>query len=117
MRFEDNINAMIEWGKEENQPDYVEFVEFLRDCHADKKPVVVEENGTGTEFVLCDIIFMFKKPFHDFDISLQYYVDEAKKKRGSVSFDYTFMDKFKKLGDRKFLFTGEDGREAVIRGK
>jgi len=27
------------------------------------------------------------------------------------------MDKFKKLGDSKFLFTGEDGREVVIRGK
>ena len=79
MRFEDDINTMIEWGKEENQLDYVEFVEFLKDCHADKKPVVVEENGTVTEFVLCDIIFLFKKPFHDFDISLQYYVDEVKK--------------------------------------
>lgn len=117
MRFEDDAIVLIEWGKEEGQLDFVEFVEFLRDKKATQEPVVVEENGTMTEFPLRNIYFMFRKPFPDFDLTIQYLIDEKKKELGEFDWDYTYMNRFKKLGDGKFCVTDEDGKETIIRSK
>lgn len=117
MRFEDDINTMIEWGKEEKQPDYVEFVEFLRDRHADKKPVVVEQDGGETEFVIYDIIFLYRKPFPDFDLSVQYLIDEKTKKRAKFNWNYAYMHMFKKIGKDAFSITTEYGKVSTIRCK
>ena len=38
----DEFNTLIEWGEEENQPDFVEFVKLVREAYTEKKPVVVE---------------------------------------------------------------------------
>lgn len=37
MGQDEEIKTMIEWGTELNQPDFVEFIEFIRDRCADKK--------------------------------------------------------------------------------
>ena len=48
----DEFNTLIEWGEEENQPDFVEFVKLVREAYTEKKPVVVEQNGVETEMVI-----------------------------------------------------------------
>ena len=38
MRIDDEFNTLIEWGEEENQPDFVEFVKLVREAYTEKKP-------------------------------------------------------------------------------
>ncbi len=117
MRVDEETSGLIEWGKEEKQPDFVEFIEFIRDRYADKQPIVVKKNGVENELVLFNIILSFKKPFPDFDVILQYFVDEKKKKLSSFRWEYTYMDRFKKAADNTFCITDENGEETIIRLK
>ena len=113
----EQINEMIEWGKEEKQPDFAEFIEFIRDRHADQKPIIVAEDDVETEYTLYRIILHYKKPFPDFDVSLYFVKDGNKDKRFRFAWEYTYMDKFKKIADNMFCITGENGKETIIRLK
>lgn len=113
----EQINEMIEWGKEEKQPDFAEFIEFIRDRHADQKPIIVAEDDVETEYTLYRIILHYKKPFPDFDVSLYFVKDGNKDKRIRFAWEYTYMDKFKKIADNMFCITGETGKETFIRLK
>ena len=114
MRIDDDFNTMIEWGEEENQPDFVEFLKHFRESYKEKKPVIIEQDGVETEVVMSSPVLSFKKPFPDFDISFIYFKDEKKKKLALFSWDYTYMHMIKKIGDNKFHITAEESPEATI---
>ena len=113
MRIDDEFNTLIEWGEEENQPDFVEFVKLVREAYTEKKPVVVEQNGVETEMVISPG-FHFKKPFPDFDFYFLYYTDDKKKKLATVSWHYTYMYMIKKIGENKFHITAEESPEGTV---
>lgn len=117
MSFDEESNLLIEWGKEEGQPDFAEFVDFIRDRKKAKEPIVVEVDGVKTEFVLQNVVYIYRKPFPDFDVFIYYFEDEKKKKYGMFFWRYTYMNRFKKLDDGKFCVTDEDGKETIVRRK
>lgn len=118
MGQDEEIKTMIEWGTELNQPDFVEFIEFIRNRRADKKTIVVDTEGTQFEGEIERIFIFFRKPFPDFDLSFFFHLtDEEKKaktKRYDFSWDYTYMHMFKKIGENKFHITAEESPEATI---
>lgn len=114
MRIDDEFNTMIEWGEEENQPDFVDFIKHIRDAYKEKKPVIVEQNGVETELVMSCPVLYFKKPFPDFDIAFTYFKDDKKKSYASFSWRYTYMHMIKKIGEKKFHITAEESPEATI---
>lgn len=118
MRLEEEIETMIEWGTELKQPEFVEFIEFLRDRYEDKKHIVVDTEGTQTEGEIERLFFFFRKPFLDFDISFHFLLTEKEKKdksrRGHFRWNYTYMHMVEKIGDNKFHITAEESPEATI---
>ena len=118
MGQDEEIKTMIEWGTELKQPDFVEFIEFIRDRHADKKTIVVDTEGSQFEGEIGNIYIFFRKPFPDFDLSIHFVLTEKEKKektrRGRFRWDYTYMHMFKKIGENKFHITAEESPEATI---
>lgn len=41
MMKENEIEDLIAWGKEEKQPEFLEFVNFCRECRADRKTMIL----------------------------------------------------------------------------
>lgn len=118
MGQDEEIKTMIEWGTELNQPEFVEFIEFLRDRYEDKKTIVVDTEGTQTEGEIKSIYIFYRKPFPDFDLSFFYQITEKEKKEKSKRYhfrwNYTYMHMFKKIGENKFHITAEESPEATI---
>lgn len=118
MGQDEEIKTMIEWGTELNQPEFVEFIEFIRDRYEDKKTIVVDTEGTQFEGEIDKIFIFYRKPFPDFDLCFFYQLTEKEKKEKSKRFrfrwDYTYMHMFKKIGKNKFYITAEESPEATI---
>ena len=111
----DDFNTMIEWGEEENQPDFVEFLKLFCEAMTEKKPVIVEQDGVETEIILKQMGGLnFKKPFPDFDISFFYQKNDKKKSLAAFTWKYTYMHMIKKIGENKFHITAEESPEATI---
>ena len=118
MELKEELQDMIEWGTECNQPDFVEFIEFIRDRYADKKTIVIDTEGVQTEGELFRVFPFYKKAFPDFDLSFFFKLTDKEKKektkREYFSWKYTYMHMIKKIGENKFHITSEESPEATI---
>ncbi len=112
MMKENQIMELIEWGKEENQQDFVDFVNFCRERRADQKTVIVEMDGEIRELPVEKYEFWYKKPFQDFDFCIIY-----NKFKDMVDLPYTGMKLITKIGDNSFQIKTENDKSAVIRLK
>ena len=117
MRYQDDINTMIEWGTELNQPDFVDFLKFVLAAYEEKKIVIFEQECGETEVELDTPCLSFKKPFPDFDVVLFGHKIGEKIFSTNFKWEYTYMERFKKVGDSKFCITDEDGKETIVRYK
>ena len=61
-----------------------------------------------------DSIFDYKKPFPDIDIALFYKKNDKKNSLAMFKWDYTYMNKIKKIGDNKFRIISEESSEGTI---
>ena len=114
MRVDDDFQAMIEWGEEEKQSDFVEFIKRIRDAYNDKKPIIIEQDGVEAEIEINIPVLNFKKPFPDFDMALMYKRDDKKKPTGSFRWRVTYMHMIKKIDENKFHITAEESPEGTV---
>lgn len=112
MMKENEIVELIEWGKEENQPDFVEFINFCKDRRADQKIIIVEMDGEVKELPVEKLIFTYKKPFRDFDFCFIY-----NNYKSMVKLAYTGMRLITKIGENAFRVDTENGNSAIIKLK
>ncbi len=112
MMKENEIAALIEWGKEEKQSDFLGFVNFCIENRASKNLIEVEMDGERKEFPLEVFWFDYKKPFPDFDFTIFY-----DKYNGMVSLPYTEMKLIKKIDENAYRIETEKGKCAIIRLK
>ena len=60
---ENEIEDLIAWGKEEKQPEFLEFLDFCRECRADRKTIIVEMDGEIRELPMEVFLFDYKNIF------------------------------------------------------
>ena len=112
MMKENEIEDLIAWGKEEKQSEFLEFVNFCRECRADRKTIIVEMDGKIRKLPMEVFLFDYKKPFPDFDFTIFY-----NKYNDMVALDCTGMKLIKKIGENAYRIETEEGKCALIRLK
>ncbi len=112
MMKENEIATLIEWGKEEKQSEFVEFVNFCVECRANRKIIIVEMDGEIRELPLEFFSFDYRKPFDDFD-----FIIFPSDFRNNIRLLYTSMNLIKKIGENIYHVETTKGKSAIIRLK